>query len=120
MIKGGLNMDEIKNNEVEQEPVIEMPVEVIPTARIRLDEYGRCIAMDCTFLDSDTVIEKEQSELPLPYSEFARVLDQYVYRNNTFIHEPYEQPQDPVQKLIEEQERQGKALEEIISMLLGE
>ncbi len=86
---------------------------------IQLNEENRCIAMDCVFLDSDTVIEKTHEELPLPYAEFARKLDEYVYRNDTFVHEPRKQAEDPIQLLIHEQERQGKALEEVISMLLG-
>ncbi len=91
-----------------------------PIARIRLDENGRCIAMDCTYLESDIVIEKEHSELSLPYSEFARKMDEYVYKNDEFIHQPIVHDPDPIQRLIEEQDRQGKALEEVISMLMGE
>lgn len=106
-------MDENTNQEIMIEE------DRVPTALIRLDENGRCIAMDCTYLDSDIVIEKEHSELPLPYSEFARVMDEYIYKNDEFIHQPIVHDPDPIQRLIEEQDRQGKALEEVISMLMG-
>lgn len=114
-------MDEKKTVEMEevmQEEDVSLTMNSI--VRIRLDENGRCIAMDCAYLDSDIVIEKERSELPLPYSEFARKLDEYIYKNGEFIHQPIEYEIDPIQRIMEEQERQGKALEEVISMLLGE
>lgn len=107
-------MDENMNQEIMIEE------DRVPTALIRLDESGRCIAMDCTYLDSDIVIEKEHSELPLPYGEFARVMDEYVYKNDEFIHQPIVHDPDPIQRIIEEQDRQGKALEEIISVIMGE
>ena len=116
-------MDENKAVTMEEvSPEVKEPItegEANPIARIRLDENGRCIAMDCTYLESDIVIEKEHSELPLPYNEFARVMDQYVYKNDEFIHQPIKYDSDPIQRLIEEQDRQGKALEEIISVIMG-
>lgn len=104
------------DDNIKQEIVIE---DRIPTALIRLDDHGRCIEMGCSYLDTDTVVEKQYDELPLPYNEFARKLDEYIYKNGEFIHQPIKYDSDPIQRLIEEQDRQGKALEEIISVIMG-
>lgn len=91
----------------------------IKIARIRLDENSRCIECDCVYLDTDKVIEIEHEKLPKKYDEFTRCMNDYKYINNEFIYSPIEQELTFEEKVIAEQERQGKALEELISMIMG-
>ena len=90
-------MDQVDNQIVE-----------VRTSRIRLDENNRCIECDCVYLETDKVIEIQYNELPKPYDEFTRCLNDYKYINNEFIYDPIKQEPTFEQKILSEQERQGK------------
>lgn len=89
------------------------------TTHIRLDDENRCIECDCIFLETDKVIHVERTSLPKSYEEFSRSMNDYKYINNEFVYSPIEQEPTFEEKVIAEQERQGKALEELISMIMG-
>lgn len=103
-------MDNIK------EPIPESEVETV----LQLNEDNRIIAMDCAYLETDIIVKLKRKDLPLNYLEFARVMDQYCYVNNQFILKPLDFGKDPTQEIKEEQERQGNALQELITIMLGE
>ena len=91
----------------------------VEIARIRLDKDNRCIECDCVYLDTDTVIEVNHEKLPKEYNEFTRCMNDYKYINNEFVYSPIEQEQTFEEKVIDEQERQAKAIEELIILTLG-
>ena len=97
-------------------PVDENELDVV----LRLNADNRIIAMDCAYLETDTIVKLKRKDLPLPYLEFARTMDQYCYINDQFVFKPLDFGKDPIQEIKEEQERQGNALQELITIILGE
>lgn len=87
---------------------------------LQLNSDNRIIAMDCAYLETDTIVKLKRKDLPLPYLEFARTMDQYCYLNNKFVYKPLDFGKDPQQEIKEELERQGNALQELITIILGE
>lgn len=107
-----INESEMK----EPTPVPESELDVV----LQLNVDNRIIAMDCAYLETDTIIKLKRKDLPLPYLEFGRVMDQYCYINDKFVFKPIDFGKDPIQEIKEEQERQGNALQELITIMLGE
>lgn len=89
------------------------------TTHIRLDKENRCIECDCVFLESDKVIHVERTSLPKPYEEFCRCMNEYKYVDNAFVHSPIVQQLPFEERVLIEQERQGKAIEELITLVMG-
>lgn len=88
-------------------------------AHIRLDDENRCIECDCDYLENDKVIDIKRVDLPKPYEEFVRCMNDYKYINNEFVYSPIEKEPSFEEKVVAEQERHGKALEELITMVMG-
>jgi hypothetical protein len=88
-------------------------------AHIRLNEENRCIECDCVYLDEDIVIHINRADLPKPYEEFVRYMNDYKYINNQFIYAPIKQEPTFEEKIIKEQERQAKAIEDLILLTVG-
>lgn len=86
---------------------------------LQLDGENRVIAMDCTYLPTDTVIKIVRKNLPLPYVEFSRVADKYKHVNGVFVLDPITNAPDPLESIQEELKRQGDALQELIMLTLG-
>ncbi|WP_041137843.1 hypothetical protein [Beduini massiliensis] len=97
-------------------PIDEGELDVV----LQLNMDSRIIAMDCDYLETDIIVKLKRKDLPLPYLEFAREIDQYCYINHQFVFKPLDFGKDPLQEIKEEQERQGNALQELITIILGE
>ena len=97
-------------------PVDENELDVV----LQLNADNRIIAMDCNYLETDIIAKLKRKDLPLEYLAFARIMDQYCYVNNQFVFKPLDFGKDPLQEIKEEQERQGNALQELITIILGE
>ncbi len=86
---------------------------------LQLDNENRIIAMDCSYLTTDTIVKVIRKDLPLPYIEFSRVADRYKYVNGSFVLDPIIYDPDPLESIQEELKRQGDALQEVIMLMLG-
>lgn len=76
-------------------PVDESELDVV----LQLNEDNRIIAMDCAYLETDTIVKLKRKDLPLPYLEFARTMDLYKVINGEFIMSLYEE--DPTESEIQ-------------------
>lgn len=94
---------------------VETTAEEKITAKIKLDETGRCESVNAIYDDSDTVIEKEFTSESEAFEFYGHAQD-YVYKDGEWILDPL-LPEEPEPSPIDVLQAENKLLKAQVQAL---